>query len=142
MSLIRVDYHGREWKHLDLALRLGDHIMSSGKQRGARRAFDECGLVICCDEAWFPPEGETTYRLSAADLDWQVSINFLKNRVKGELPPDRGAGGQAVLTRLVTFQGQQRKFVRAEVTNNPAFEKGLTLLRMFGPEELFSGIGV
>lgn len=140
MSLIRVDYHAAGWEQLTLVLRVGDYIMTEGKQRGARRSFDECGLVICCDEAWFPNQGETTYRLSAGDNDWDVNVVFLKNNVKGELPPDRHpAHGGRVLSNTVFFAGQNRKFIRAEVTNQIAFDKALTLLRMFGPEELFSG---
>lgn len=133
-GLIIVDYHGHGWDKLDLTLRLATYIMNEGKSRGARRVFDECGLVICCDEAWFPRPNETTFTLSAVDRDWEVQINFVKNVVPGELPPTKG-----LLTKVVFFQGQSRKFVRAEVTNRHGFEKALTLLRMFGPEELFSG---
>ena len=132
--IIRVDYHGAGWDKLDLSLRLATYILSEGKARGARRVFDECGLVICCDEAWFPKPNEVTYRLSAEDHDWQVDISFVKNIAKGQMPKT-----PHLLTRVVTFEGDQRKFVRAEVTNRDGFEKALTLLRMFGPEELFSG---
>lgn len=133
-GLIRVDYHGAGWDKLDLSLRLASYIMNEGTSRGARRVFDECGLVICCDEAWFPKPNETTFTLSAVDRDWEVQISFVKNLIRGELPPSKG-----LLTKVVSFQGEQRKFVRAEVTNRDGFEKALTLLRMFGPEELFSG---
>ena len=133
-SLIRVDYHGAGWDKLKLSLRLASFILQEGKERGARRVFDECGLVICCDEAWFPNPNETTYRLSAEDHDWMVNICFVKNLKKGEVPKTTG-----LLFDVVNFQGEQRKFIRAEVTNRDAFEKALTLLRMFGPEELFSG---
>lgn len=133
-GLIRVDYHGAGWDKLDLSLRLATYILIEGKSRGARRVFDECGLVICCDEAWFPKPNEVTYRLSAVDHDWQVDICFLKNLIRGEVAPSKG-----LLTKVVSFQGEQRKFVRAEVTNRDGFYKALTLLRMFGPEELFSG---
>lgn len=133
-GLIRVDYHGAGWDRLKLSLRLAEYILNEGKARGARRVFEECGLVICCDEAWFPRENETTYRLSAVDHDWQVDIHFVKNRKKGEVPKTTG-----LLFDIVQFQGEQRKFIRAEVTHREGFEKALTLLRMFGPEELFSG---
>lgn len=133
-GLIRVEYHGAGWSQLNLSLRLATYILEEGKARGARRVFDECGLVICCDEAWFPPPGMVTYRLSAVDHDWQVDIHFVKNEKKGQVPST-----PHLSTKVVTFQGEQRKFVRAEVTNRDGYDKALTLLRMFGPEELFSG---
>lgn len=133
MSLIRVNYHGVGWDRLDLCLRLASYILKEGSARGARRVFEECGFVVCCDEAWFPKPNETAYRLSAEDNDWMVELCFVKN-IARKMPKT-----PHLLTRVVKFQGEDRKFVRAEVTNPPAFENALTLLRMFGPEEVFSG---
>lgn len=125
--LIPVTYHGREWPRLDLALRVSSYILNDGQKRGARRAFDSCGLVICCDEVWFPKPEETAYRLAADDRDWEVEICFANRN----LP--------SLLSKTVRFEGKERFFVRAEVTNPSAFENAMTLLRMFGPEEAFSG---
>lgn len=128
--IIQVRHYDKTWPRLPLALKVCEHVLKEGK--GAARKFvAPNGLSIGYDRMWFTGStSEDGHRLIGNE--WEIEMFFHKaTTLHPDNLPDQ--------PRRCRFFMEEMWFLRANVTNVEGFEKDMTLLRMFGPEELFSG---
>lgn len=110
-------------------LRIMSYVRKNGASHGPRKRYTIAGLNIFYDKVWFTGSSDLDkHRLSGSD--WDVTIGLWKSAIYTDVKAMRN---------VVHFDNQQRWLEKVAIQNSENLRRDLTLLRMFGSEELFSG---
>ena len=105
-------------------LRLADMVRRRGKVQGARRRLSLSGITVAYDKLWFPSVANSD-QYALEGRGWHLLITVSPKA-------DTTIEEQTLSSRL------DHSRVTILIRNRDRMERDITLLRMFGIEELFS----
>ncbi len=122
-----------DWKQASPLARLIEFVKNNGNVKGPRIVYSNHGTNLTYDKIWFTGDFRVD-KHRVAGRDWHVVVALFD--------PQKLKTGEALTNGapLVIFDAVRRPMVGLEVSNRDGMERDITLLRMFGVEEIFTSM--
>jgi len=120
-----------DWNDAKPLIRLAEFVKAQGNSKDAKIIYSNHGTKLTYDQVWFTGDFRVDkHRISGRDWSFVISLFDCSKIGTGET--------LTVRTPMVFFDGKSKRLVGLEVSNRPAMERDIALLRVFGVEELFA----
>jgi len=125
-----------EWNRDSKAfIKLVEFVKNNSKKCiDARKKYELAGMILTYEKVWFTGDFNVD-KFRVRGRDWEIEIAL--HTTYGISYPPTGDAPRPL--PMATFEGKRRGLVGLSVSNRENMNRDLTLMRMFGVEELFSG---